>query len=77
MVSYQNENPRNVECLRQTNLDCCLLFIDHMHMTSQKGAPVVLGGQTRHATCTIAKHALRGQTPAVPHRRAGPGAHTD
>ena len=40
------------------------IAIDHMHMTSQKGALVVLGGQTRHATCTIAKHALRGQTPA-------------
>ena len=29
-----------------------------------EGRPRGVGGQTRHATCTIAKHALRGQTPA-------------
>ena len=29
-----------------------------------EGRPRGVGGQTRHATCTIAKHAVRGQTPA-------------
>ena len=35
-----------------------------MHMTSQKGAPVVLGVKRGTPRANIAKHALRGQTPA-------------
>ena len=42
-----------------------------------EGRPRGVGGQTRHATCTIAKHALRGQTPACLTAELARGAHTD
>ena len=40
-----------------------LQAIDHMHMTSQKGASCV-GVKRNTATCVIAKHAARGANPA-------------
>ena len=39
-------------------------LIDHMHMTSQKGAHLRWGSNRGTATCVIAKHAARGATPA-------------
>ena len=44
---------------RGTN--CCIMTYAY---DVTEGRPRGVGGQTRHATCTIAKHALRGQTPA-------------
>ena len=37
-----------------------------------EGRPAALGVKRGTATCVIAKHAARGATPALPHRRAGP-----
>ena len=37
-----------------------------------EGRPPALGVKRGTATCVIAKHAARGATPALPHRRAGP-----
>ena len=39
-------------------------LIDHMHMTSQKGAQLRWGSNEGTATCAIAKHAARGATHA-------------
>ena len=58
----------NDESLHMSHDDRCLLLANWPYRPYAydvtEGRPRGVGGQTRHATCTIAKHALRGQTPA-------------
>ena len=54
---------------------CMLDPIDHMHMTSQKGAHLRWGSNRGTATCVIAKHAARCATPACHTERLSANAH--
>ena len=54
-------------------------WIDLMHMTSQKGAPLRVGGTRVMRHCHVRHRQACSQwaNPCMPYRRAGPGPRTD